>query len=74
MTTGILKACFQYLLRYRVTPDRACDIIVAFVVLHNIATIKGERCPTINDGPDEDYPYCLAELRRRHRLYPNVLT
>lgn len=31
----------------RVTPEMACDIIVACVILHNIATIRGEQCPTI---------------------------
>ncbi|XP_036397406.1 putative nuclease HARBI1 [Megalops cyprinoides] len=44
MTIGILKARFQCLRGLRVTPERACDIIVATVVLHNIATIRGERC------------------------------
>ncbi|XP_060939195.1 putative nuclease HARBI1 [Limanda limanda] len=48
MTIGILKARFQCLRRLRVTPERACDIIVACVVLHNIATIRGEQCPTLS--------------------------
>uniref|UniRef100_A0AAY4B9B9 Putative nuclease HARBI1 n=1 Tax=Denticeps clupeoides TaxID=299321 RepID=A0AAY4B9B9_9TELE len=46
MTIGILKARFQCLRMLRVTPERACDIIVACVVLHNIATIRGEEFPT----------------------------
>ncbi|XP_039523259.1 putative nuclease HARBI1, partial [Pimephales promelas] len=45
MTIGILKARFQCLRGLRVTPNRACDITVACVVLHNIATIRGERHP-----------------------------
>ncbi|MBN3310524.1 HARB1 nuclease, partial [Amia calva] len=47
MTIGMLKARFQCLRRLRVTP--AC------VILHNIATIRGEQCPTqpLND-PDND--------------------
>ncbi|XP_042247189.1 putative nuclease HARBI1 [Thunnus maccoyii] len=39
MTIGLLKARFQCLRHLRVTPERACDIIVAYVVLHDIATI-----------------------------------
>lgn len=46
MTIGMLKARFQCLQRLRVTPERACDIIVACVILHNIATIRGEHCPS----------------------------
>ncbi|KAI5092236.1 putative nuclease HARBI1 [Silurus meridionalis] len=42
MTIGILKSRFQCLRGLRVSPERACDIIVACVVLHNIATIRGE--------------------------------
>ena len=38
MAIGILK-CLRKL---RVTPERACDIIVAWVVLHNIAIVRGE--------------------------------
>lgn len=45
MTIGMLKARFQCLRRLRVSPERACDIIMACVVLHNIATIRGELCP-----------------------------
>ncbi|XP_047664154.1 putative nuclease HARBI1 [Tachysurus fulvidraco] len=43
MTIGLLKARFQCLCHLRVTPERACDIIVACVVLHNIAIIRGEQ-------------------------------
>ncbi|XP_051552172.1 putative nuclease HARBI1 [Myxocyprinus asiaticus] len=45
MTIGILKARIQCLHGLRVSPERACDITVACVVLQNIATIKGERGP-----------------------------
>ncbi|MBN3294808.1 HARB1 nuclease, partial [Amia calva] len=49
------RRVFQCLCRLRVTPERACDIIVACVILHNITTIRGEQCPTqpVND-PDND--------------------
>lgn len=32
--------CLKYL---RVAPERACDIMVACAILHNIATIRRER-------------------------------
>jgi len=38
----------------RVAPDRACDIIVACVILHNIATIRKERTPVVEVQPDDD--------------------
>ncbi|XDV14186.1 hypothetical protein PO909_002365 [Leuciscus waleckii] len=55
MTIGILKSRFQCLRGLRVSPERACDIIVACVVLHNIATIRGESHPPWieEDGPEE---------------------
>ncbi|XP_029899991.1 putative nuclease HARBI1 [Myripristis murdjan] len=55
MTIGLLKARFQCLRHLRMNPERACDIIVACVVLHNIATIRGEQqpAPQIED-PDDD--------------------
>ncbi|XP_053196475.1 putative nuclease HARBI1 [Scomber japonicus] len=61
MSIGMLKARFQCLRRLRVTPERACDIIVACVVLHNIATIRREHCPTlppndIDNNPDPPPP------------------
>ncbi|XP_059212521.1 putative nuclease HARBI1 [Centropristis striata] len=57
MTLGILKSRFQCLRKLRVTPERACDIIVACVVLHNIAIIRGEQHPAvqINDAEDEHH-------------------
>ncbi|XP_042356774.1 putative nuclease HARBI1 [Plectropomus leopardus] len=55
MTIGLLKARFQCLRHLRVTPERACDIIVACVVLHNIATIRGEQHPALQiEDPDDD--------------------
>ena len=64
MTIGILKARFKCLRGLRVTPNRACDITVVCVVLHNTATIRGERHPP---GPDEDdleqHPLNLADHR-----------
>ncbi len=47
MTIGLLKTRFQCLRHLRVTPERACDIIAACVVLHNIAIIRGEQHPAL---------------------------
>ena len=44
-TFGILKSRFQCLRGLRVCPERACDIIVACAVLHNIATLRKEMPP-----------------------------
>uniref|UniRef100_UPI003AABFF53 putative nuclease HARBI1 n=1 Tax=Centroberyx gerrardi TaxID=166262 RepID=UPI003AABFF53 len=43
MVFGQLKSRFQCLKSLRVTPDRACDIIITCAVLHNIATLRRER-------------------------------
>ncbi|XP_029952255.1 putative nuclease HARBI1 [Salarias fasciatus] len=54
-TIGLLKSRFKCLRHLRVTPDRATDIIVACVVLHNIATIRGEQRPALQiEDPDDD--------------------
>ncbi|XP_053191207.1 putative nuclease HARBI1 [Scomber japonicus] len=50
MTIGMLG------FRLRVTPERACDIIVACVVLHNIATIRREQCPTLPPNDTDNNP------------------
>ncbi|XP_056619728.1 putative nuclease HARBI1 [Triplophysa dalaica] len=47
MTFGQLKGRFQCLKSLRVAPDRACDIIVACAILHNIATIRKEKTPVV---------------------------
>ncbi len=54
MTFGQLKGRFQCLKSLRVAPDRACDIMVACAVLHNIATIRKERTPVVEVQPDDD--------------------
>ncbi|XP_029963592.1 putative nuclease HARBI1 [Salarias fasciatus] len=46
MTFGLLKSRFQCLHHLRVSPPRACDIIAACAVLHNIAGLRRERAPT----------------------------
>ena len=56
MTIGILRARFQCLRRLRVAPERACDIIVACLVLHNIATIRREQCPTLSPNDPDNNP------------------
>ncbi|XP_030286099.1 putative nuclease HARBI1 [Sparus aurata] len=47
MTFGILKSRFQCLHHLRVSPDRACDVIAACAVLHNIAGLRKERPPRV---------------------------
>ncbi|XP_025764329.1 putative nuclease HARBI1 isoform X1 [Oreochromis niloticus] len=54
MTFGQIKGRFQCLKDLRVAPDRACDIIVACAVLHNIATIRKERTPVVEVQPVDD--------------------
>ncbi|XDV19487.1 hypothetical protein PO909_024952 [Leuciscus waleckii] len=54
MTFGQLKGRFQCLKGLRVAPDRACDIIVACAILHNIVTIRKERTPVVEVQPDDD--------------------
>ncbi|XP_062849564.1 putative nuclease HARBI1 [Trichomycterus rosablanca] len=69
MTIGILKARFQCLRGLRVTPERACDIIVACVVLHNIATIRREQHPAIPQIDDEEEPHLnVLEHRTLHGI------
>ncbi|XP_043092070.1 putative nuclease HARBI1 [Puntigrus tetrazona] len=67
MTIGILKSRFQCLRGLRVSPERACDIIVACVVLHNIASIRGESHPPCieEDGPEE-HLQILQESNQYH--------
>ncbi|XP_059410707.1 putative nuclease HARBI1 [Carassius carassius] len=43
MAFGLIKSRFQCLNYLRVIPHRACDIVVACVVLHNIACLRRER-------------------------------
>ncbi|XP_049460924.1 putative nuclease HARBI1, partial [Epinephelus fuscoguttatus] len=63
MTIGLLKACFQCLRHLKVTPERACDIIVACVVLHNIATIRGEQHPALQMEDPDDNPIHPADIQ-----------
>lgn len=63
MTFGIIKARFNCLRGLRVAPDRACKIISACVVLHNIAAMRKERSPPVDPPPPDvvdpitlDYP------------------
>ncbi|XP_053341020.1 putative nuclease HARBI1 [Clarias gariepinus] len=52
MAFGLIKSRFQCLKHLRVTPPRACDIVVACVVLHNIACLRRERQPRIVEEED----------------------
>ncbi|MBN3302427.1 HARB1 nuclease, partial [Amia calva] len=45
MTFGVIKARFACLQGLRVHVERACEVVAACVVLHNIATIRKERAP-----------------------------
>ncbi|XP_062316774.1 uncharacterized protein LOC134020631 [Osmerus eperlanus] len=63
MTFGILKARFNCLRGLRVAPDRACQVVTACVVLHNVASIRRERAPPVSQQPPDvvdpitlDYP------------------
>ncbi|XP_056136051.1 putative nuclease HARBI1 [Lampris incognitus] len=56
MTLEKLKGRFQCLGGLRVAPSRACDIVVACVVLHNIATIRKERVPAVPLQPNNNDP------------------
>ncbi|KAM4585092.1 putative nuclease HARBI1 [Odontesthes bonariensis] len=56
MTFGLLKARFLCLTHLRVSPDRACDIIVACAVLHNVACLRKERAPRVPALIDWDIP------------------
>ncbi|XP_062325746.1 putative nuclease HARBI1 [Osmerus eperlanus] len=63
MTFGIIKARFNCLRGLRVAPDRACQIVTACVVLHNVASIQKEREPPVSQQPPDvvdpftlDYP------------------
>ncbi|KAJ8287221.1 hypothetical protein GJAV_G00049040 [Gymnothorax javanicus] len=61
-TIGILKARFQCLRGLRVSPERACDIIVACAVLHNLAMMRGEGFPTpASSECGEDDPFHAVE-------------
>ncbi|KAM7423433.1 hypothetical protein PAMA_011138 [Pampus argenteus] len=74
ITIGLLKARFQCLRHLRVTPERACDIIVAVVVLHNIATIRGEQHPALQiDDPDED-PVHLPAMQDGRAVRDTICT
>ncbi|XP_058617617.1 uncharacterized protein LOC131531088 [Onychostoma macrolepis] len=60
MTFGILKARFNCLWRLRVSPERASQIVAACAILHNIATIRKEQAPPLNQLlPDEIDPITL---------------
>uniref|UniRef100_A0A668A926 Putative nuclease HARBI1 n=1 Tax=Myripristis murdjan TaxID=586833 RepID=A0A668A926_9TELE len=57
MTFGVIKSRFNCLRGLRVRPERACKIIAACVVLHNIAIIRKERAPHVPlVAPDEVDP------------------
>ncbi|XDV45407.1 hypothetical protein PO909_013511 [Leuciscus waleckii] len=61
MTIGILKSTFQCLRGLRVSPERSCDITAACVVLHNIATLRGESPP-----PPPPPPLLLMKMAKRN--------
>ncbi len=64
MTIGLLKARIQCLRHLRVTPERACDIIAACVVLHNIAIIRGEQHPALQIQDPEEDPIHPADFNK----------
>ncbi len=72
MTIGLLKARFQCLRHLRVTPERACDIIVACVVLHNIATIRGEQHPALQTEDADDDLIHLPDIQDGRAVRDNI--
>ncbi|KAL6486616.1 hypothetical protein MHYP_G00060080 [Metynnis hypsauchen] len=73
MTVRILKARFQCLWGLKVTPERACDIIVACVVLHNIAPITGEQHPAISQADIEEEPHLNLPDHRNGRIVQDAI-
>ncbi|KAL7831118.1 hypothetical protein SRHO_G00306200 [Serrasalmus rhombeus] len=73
MTVGILKDRFQCLRGLRVTPERACDITVACVVLHNIATITGEQHPAIPQADIKEEPHLNLPDHRNDRIVRDAI-
>lgn len=64
MTICMLKSWFQCLHKLRVTPERACNIIVVCVDLHNIATIRGDQHPAVQiNDPVDDLPIHPADVQ-----------
>uniref|UniRef100_A0A8C4TD40 Putative nuclease HARBI1 n=1 Tax=Erpetoichthys calabaricus TaxID=27687 RepID=A0A8C4TD40_ERPCA len=51
---GVLKRCFACLNYLQVEPKVACNIILACIVLHNIATRHNVPLDDIYDGPEPD--------------------
>ena len=69
-TFGILKSRFQCLRGLRVCPERACDIIVACAVLHNIATLRKEMPPPFDPFLEEEHiPQMDSRAGQRMREY-----
>ena len=76
-TLGILKQrwyCLKSVLRF--TPDKCCKVIVACVVLHNFATLRGEDIPEVFEVPEherfevgEDVGGGAMQARRARRQY-----
>ncbi|MBN3301286.1 HARB1 nuclease, partial [Amia calva] len=64
ITFGVIKARFACLQGLRVRLERACEVVVACVVLHNIATIRKERAPCQLPMPvlkDNNIKLCSVE-------------
>lgn len=47
MTYGVIKFHFNCLCDLWASPERACQIIAACVVLHDVAVIKKNRAPRV---------------------------
>lgn len=47
MTFGVIKSHFNCLCGLRASPERACQIISACVVLQDVAVIKKNRAPRV---------------------------
>ena len=65
---GVLKRCFACLNYLRVEPQGACNIILACIVLHNIATRRNVPlcddvygAPESGEEPDQPLAFCQNE-------------
>ncbi|XP_033181012.1 putative nuclease HARBI1 [Mastacembelus armatus] len=68
MAFGLIKPRSQCLNHLRVSPQRACDIVVACVVLHNIVCLRRERQPRVvgeeDWGIEEPFEDHIGRVRK----------
>ena len=63
-TFGILKRRFSCLhTEIRLSPQRACTVVVACCVLHNIAIFRGDILPNVDLDIQDDREEVIGDLR-----------